>query len=67
MQCALLGAARPRPTSTSTRDSMSIGTTAKEGAVTDSTGDTDRARYSYQACEAGTSICSDAATVTLAQ
>ena len=46
------------------RDGMLIGTTANDGAITDSTGDSGPARYSYQICEAGTSTCSNAAIVT---
>ena len=40
-----------------------IATVPNTGMYTDSTGDTDRARYTYRVCEAGTSTCSNDATV----
>jgi len=40
-----------------------IVTTANDGAYTDSTGDTERARYKYRVCEEGTSICSSPAEI----
>ena len=46
---------------------MLIATTANDGSYTDSTGDTGPARYTYQVCEAGTSTCSNSATVTFPQ
>jgi hypothetical protein len=46
------------------RDGTLIITTPNDGAYIDSTGDTGRARYTYQVCEAGTSICSNEVTVT---
>jgi len=39
-------------------------TTPNDGSYVDSTGDTGRARYTYQVCEAGTQTCSNEATVT---
>src|SRR5262249_43954190 len=44
-------------------DPIPIVTTANDDAYTDSTGDTGRATYKYQVCEAGTSICSNPAEV----
>jgi hypothetical protein len=41
------------------RDGILIVTTTNNGSYTDSTGDTGRARYRYQVCEAGTSNCSN--------
>jgi Tol biopolymer transport system component len=41
-----------------------LATVPNTGSYTDSTGDTGRARYRYRVCEAGTSICSNNATVT---
>ena len=41
-----------------------IATTPNESTYIDSTGDTGRARSTYQVCEAGTSTCSNEATVT---
>ena len=41
------------------RDGMPIVRTANTGSYTDSTGETGRARYKYQVCEAGTSTCSN--------
>ena len=49
------------------RDDVLIVTTANDGSYTDSTGDTGRARYTYQVCEAGTSTCSNPAIVTFRQ
>jgi N-acetylneuraminic acid mutarotase len=49
------------------RDRALIVTTANDGSYTDSTGDTGRARYTYEACEAGTSTCSNNARVTFRQ
>jgi len=46
------------------RNGTLIATTPNDGSYIDSTGDTDRARYTYQVCEAGTQICSDEASVT---
>ena len=48
------------------RDSALIVTTANDGSYRDSTGDTGRARYTYQVCEAGTQACSNEVTVTFA-
>jgi hypothetical protein len=49
------------------RDGVVIVTTANDGSYTDSTGDTGRARYTYEVCEAGTSTCSNNAKVTFRQ
>ena len=49
------------------RDGVLIATTPDDGQYDDSTGDTGRARYTYQVCEAGTQICSNEATVTFPQ
>jgi hypothetical protein len=46
------------------RNGTLIVTTPNDGSYVDSTGDTGRARYTYQVCEAGTQTCSDEATVT---
>ena len=46
------------------RNSVLITTVPNTGTYTDSTGDTGRARYTYQVCEAGTATCSNNATVT---
>jgi serine protease len=46
------------------RNGTQIVTTPNDGSYVDSTGDTGRARYTYQVCEAGTQTCSDEATVT---
>jgi hypothetical protein len=48
------------------RDSVLIVTTANDGSYGDSTGDTGRARYTYQVCEAGTQVCSNEDTVIFA-
>ena len=40
------------------RDRVLIATTPNDGSYADSTGDTERARYTYQVCEAGTQTCS---------
>jgi N-acetylneuraminic acid mutarotase len=45
------------------RDSVLIVTTANDGSYRDSTGDTGRARYTYQVCEAGSQACSNEASV----
>ena len=45
------------------RDGMLIVTTPNDGSYTDSTGDTGRARYTDQVCEAGTMNCSNEVTV----
>lgn len=49
------------------RDGTLIITTPNDGSYTDSTGDTGRARYTYEVCEAGTSTCSNNAKVTFRQ
>jgi hypothetical protein len=49
------------------RDGVVIVTTANDGSFIDSTGDTGRARYTYEVCEAGTSTCSNNAKVTFRQ
>ena len=41
------------------RDGVLVVTTPNDGDYTDSTGDTGRARYTYQVCEAGTQVCSN--------
>ncbi len=46
------------------RDGILVATVPNTGADTDSTGDTGRARYTYDVCEAGTSACSNNARVT---
>jgi hypothetical protein len=46
------------------RNGVLITTVPNTGTYTDSTGDTGRARYTYQVCEAGTGTCSNDATVT---
>jgi hypothetical protein len=46
------------------RNAILIVTTENDDSYIDSTGDTGRARYTYRVCEAGTSTCSNAATVT---
>jgi hypothetical protein len=46
------------------RNGRLIGTSTNDGAITHSTGDTGRARYTYQVCEAGTSTCSNDVIVT---
>jgi N-acetylneuraminic acid mutarotase len=46
------------------RNAVLIVTTANDGSYIDSTGDTGRARYTYQVCEAGTATCSNDVTVT---
>ena len=48
------------------RDDVLIVTTANDGSYRDSTGDTGRARYTYQVCEAGTETCSNDARVAFA-
>jgi len=40
-----------------------VATTANDGAYTDATGNRGGATYTYQVCEAGTSICSGTVTV----
>ena len=49
------------------RNGAPIVTTANDGAYTDSTGDTGRARYTYRVCEAGTPTCSNDARVSFPQ
>jgi len=49
------------------RDRALIVITANDGSYIDSTGDTGRARYTYQVCEAGTMSCSNNARVTFRQ
>jgi N-acetylneuraminic acid mutarotase len=49
------------------RDDVLIVTTLNDGSYTDSTGDTGRARYTYEVCEAGTSTCSNTVTVIFSQ
>ena len=49
------------------RDSALIATTPNDGTYHDSTGDTGRARYTYQVCEAGTQTCSNDAKVRFRQ
>ncbi len=46
------------------RDSTHITTTSNDGAYTDSTNNVGGGSYTYQVCEAGTSNCSNEATVT---
>jgi subtilisin family serine protease len=46
------------------RNAVLITTVPNTGAYSDSTGDSGRARYTYQVCEAGTQTCSNQATVT---
>ncbi len=46
------------------RNGTLIVTTANDGTYIDSTGDTGRARYTYQVCAAGSQTCSNEATVT---
>ena len=48
------------------RDGALIATTPNDGSYLDSTGDTGRARYTYQVCEAGTQVCSNEDTVSFA-
>ena len=48
------------------RDGMPIVRTKNRGSYVVSTGDTGRARYTYQVCELGTSTCSNDATATFA-
>jgi hypothetical protein len=49
------------------RDRALIVTTANDGSYVDSTGDTGRARYTYEVCEAGSSTCSNNAKVMFRQ
>jgi len=49
------------------RDGNLIATTPNDGTYIDSTGDTGRARYTYQVCEAGTQACSNEASVTFSR
>jgi serine protease len=49
------------------RNSVLILTTSNDGQYDDSTGDTGQARYKYQLCEAGTSICSNVTEVSFPQ
>jgi hypothetical protein len=46
------------------RDGVLITTTPNDGAYTDIIGARGGGSYTYQVCEAGTSICSNPATVT---
>ena len=46
------------------RDGMPIVRTKNRGSYVVSTGDTGRARYTYQVCELGTSTCSNEVTVS---
>jgi hypothetical protein len=45
------------------RNGIVIATVPNTGTYIDSTGDTGRARYTYEVCEAGTSTCSNEVTV----
>jgi len=45
------------------RNGAQVATVPNTGAYTDSTGGHGRATYTYRVCEAGTSICSNNATV----
>ncbi len=45
------------------RNGVVIATVPNTGTYIDSTGDTGRARYTYEVCEAGTSTCSNEVTV----
>jgi len=45
------------------RDGIVIAIVPNTGSYIDSTGDTGRARYAYEVCEAGTSTCSNEVTV----
>jgi hypothetical protein len=49
------------------RDGNVIATVRNRGTYIDSTGTTGRARYTYKVCEAGTSTCSNDATVRFRQ
>ena len=49
------------------RNGAVVATVSNTGAYTDSTGDTGRARYTYEVCEAGTQTCSNNARVTFRQ
>jgi hypothetical protein len=49
------------------RDGILVATVPNTGTDTDSTGDTGRAKYTYDVCEAGTSACSNNARVTFRQ
>jgi len=49
------------------RDGILVATVPNTGADTDSTGDTGRARYTYEVCEAGTLTCSNNARVPFRQ
>jgi hypothetical protein len=49
------------------RDHVLIVTTANDSSYIDSTGDTGRARYTYQVCEAGTMTCSNNVRVAFRQ
>ena len=48
------------------RNGVVIVTTANDGSYIDSTGDTGRAQYTYQVCEAGTQTCSNSVRVRFA-
>jgi lambda repressor-like predicted transcriptional regulator len=49
------------------RNRALVVTTANDGSYTDSTGDTGRARYTYQICAAGTQTCSNTVRVSFRQ
>ena len=49
------------------RNAVVVATVRNRGTYADSTGDTGRAKYTYQVCEAGTQICSNQVTVTFRQ
>src|SRR5262249_17649525 len=49
------------------RNAVVVATTANDGSYVDSTGDTTRALYRYQVCEAGTQTCSNQVRVTFPQ
>jgi hypothetical protein len=49
------------------RDAARLGRVRNTGTLTDSTGDTGRARYTYRVCEAGTSTCSNTVAVRFRQ
>lgn len=46
------------------RDGVKIATVANSGSYTDNIGKVGGGSYTYQVCEAGTSTCSNTATVT---
>jgi len=49
------------------RDGIVIATTPNDGSYDDSTGTTGQVSFTYQVCEAGTSICSNNVIVTFPQ